>query len=107
LHPLIHFTQPREVVLPKVYLKLIQLHQQIRFTSTATAEAATAQPQLCQTHSYCRNSNIRDWTWKIKINLLVKGTEESIDFPIDYEIHRKQLDDRFSYRLRNPQEATR
>jgi hypothetical protein len=30
--------------------KLIQLHQQIRFTSTAESEAATAQPQLCQTH---------------------------------------------------------
>jgi hypothetical protein len=33
---------PYEVVLPNVFLKLIQLHQRIRFTSTATVEAAIA-----------------------------------------------------------------
>jgi hypothetical protein len=36
------FIQLGEAVLPNVFPKLIQLHQQIRFTSTATAEAATA-----------------------------------------------------------------
>jgi hypothetical protein len=35
-------TQLGEAVLPNVSLKLIQLHQLISFTSTATTEAATA-----------------------------------------------------------------
>jgi hypothetical protein len=42
--PLIDVTQPGEAVLPNVSLKLIQLHQRIRFTSTATATAVPNAP---------------------------------------------------------------
>jgi hypothetical protein len=38
---LIHVTKSGEAILPNVLLKWFQLHPQIRFTSTATAGAAT------------------------------------------------------------------
>jgi hypothetical protein len=39
------FTQPGEVVLSNVFLKRVQLPNRIRFTDTATAGAATAEPE--------------------------------------------------------------
>jgi hypothetical protein len=41
-HLFIHVTRRGEVVLPKVSVKLIRLHQRIRFTNTVIAKAATA-----------------------------------------------------------------
>jgi hypothetical protein len=41
-HHLIYLTQPKEAVLSNVSSKRFQIHQRIRFTNTATAEAATA-----------------------------------------------------------------
>jgi hypothetical protein len=44
------FIQLGEAVLPNVFPKLIQLHQQIRFTAQPKPKLQQPQPQSCQTH---------------------------------------------------------
>jgi hypothetical protein len=56
IHPLIHITQPREVVLPNVFLKRIHLPHRIRSTDTATAESATTAGAVPTAPS-------AGWTW--------------------------------------------